>query len=585
MILRRHCLMPLAISIFMACAPEPGKVSFTFSWEGGEPTETLWLFGQVVKVDPETSKLGQVIAELAGAQEYGADMSFQFTDVPNEDNLALVLEARADALMESRVLYYGSSSAFSLAPGIDEDVDVPVTMTAAPDIIDLHIVEAVGPEDCLDCYTSKETVTLRFAGIGASSIEVANDNDFSVCKHSLTVGETGENMPRLLAGEAGWTIEGWSLDCGLEDEADGPRSVYVRLLDDMGYPSQTLSTQVVLDRQPPTEPIMNCSDGTWLIKLETTMQFGVVKADEMWVEACDPDLNDSNSCVSLQGGLEPCAYDNANYIPVDSWTDFTTQGCIRFKDDAVTAVQVKYRDFGHNETDWLRFEFENVTELELTWVPVPGGTFDMGCSQGETKCLDDEFPVHPVTLSHFEMLAREVTKGEYYAATGQSPSCLQHPIGGDDLPVECVSWFDATAFCKKVGGRLPTEAEWEYAARGGTTTRHYCGDDVECLDEIAWFQSNSDDHQHEVGGKLPNAYGLYDMLGNVWEWTADWYDPDYYAVSPKDNPQGPNGGSQRVVRGGAYDLGSDYLGVSFRWYPATPTITGDSLGFRCCRSD
>ena len=128
----------------------------------------------------------------------------------------------------------------------------------------------------------------------------------------------------------------------------------------------------------------------------------------------------------------------------------------------------------------------------------------------------------------------------------------------------CLDWYASVAFCVAVGSRLCTEAEWEYAARGGTTTRYYCGDNESCLDAIAWHSAPDGEIRHEVGGKIPNAYGLYDMLGNVWEWTADWYSDSYYAESPTDAPTGPDSGWSRVKRGGSFSWGVKKLRVSSR---------------------
>ena len=224
----------------------------------------------------------------------------------------------------------------------------------------------------------------------------------------------------------------------------------------------------------------------------------------------------------------------------------------------------------------------------VVWVEIPAGCFMMGCSPGDGGCGNDEKPPHEVTVSSFEMLETEVTEGQYLAFTGQDPSCDYGEGGGADSPVECVGWSDANAFCVGIGGRLPTEAEWEYAARGGTTTRYYCGDDAGCLDDVAWHGGNSNTHKHDVHTKLPNDYGLYDMLGNCWEWVEDWYSPSYYATSPAQDPPGPESGNYHVIRGGDWASSmppannDKYVRVTSR----TPSsaIPGDRLGLRCVRT-
>jgi hypothetical protein len=227
-----------------------------------------------------------------------------------------------------------------------------------------------------------------------------------------------------------------------------------------------------------------------------------------------------------------------------------------------------------------------VTFAGLIWKPIPSGTFWMGCSPNYAiNCYGNEKPSHSVTLSGFEMLETEVTVQQYQAVIGKDPSCDFGLDGGPNSPVECVGWNEAVAFCEAVGGRLCTEAEWEYAARGATTTNYYCGDTASCLDGIAWYSENSGKHKHDVKGKTPNAYGLYDMLGNVWEWVADWYSGSYYSVSPAINPQGPNGGSYRFARGGSfYNYGVD-LRVSHRNVNDAASGSDSGGGIRCCRSE
>jgi formylglycine-generating enzyme required for sulfatase activity len=207
-------------------------------------------------------------------------------------------------------------------------------------------------------------------------------------------------------------------------------------------------------------------------------------------------------------------------------------------------------------------------------VHLPGGTFMMGCSPGDSECDGDENPRHQVTLKSFWMDVTLVTQAEYQRATGNNPS---HFSDCADCPVETVSWNDASAYCSRVGKRLPTEAEYEYAARGGIDSARY-GD----LDAIAWYNANSGGRTHPVGQKQPNAWGLYDMLGNVWEWCADWYDENYYRSSTSNNPQGPSSGTMRVLRGGcwsAYPVGVQASFRSFLW----PVGWVSVVGFRCSR--
>ena len=152
--------------------------------------------------------------------------------------------------------------------------------------------------------------------------------------------------------------------------------------------------------------------------------------------------------------------------------------------------------------------------------------------------------------------------GRFLEAAGKS---VKKPAYWDDRrfnqpeqPVVGVSWDEARAYCEWAGGRLPTEAEWEYACRAGTTTEYSFGDDAELLEEYAWFDKNSGGQTQPVGAKKPNPWGLHDMHGNVWEWCADWYDDEYYARSPAEDPPGAASGSNRVIRGGGWGYGAGY---------------------------
>ena len=208
----------------------------------------------------------------------------------------------------------------------------------------------------------------------------------------------------------------------------------------------------------------------------------------------------------------------------------------------------------------------------LTYVWIPAGKFTMGCSPGDT-CSADEKPGHEVEITKGFWLSRtETTQAAYQKVTGKNPSHFK----GDDLPVEQVSWDEAVAYCRGIGGRLPTEAEWEYAARGGTKGAQY-GD----LEAIAWYGGNSDSKTHPVGkNKQENAFGLYDMLGNVWEWTADWYGEKYYEQREGIDPKGPATGTYRTLRGGSWVADPSFVRASYR-VRGGPGSRSNGGGFRC----
>ena len=194
-----------------------------------------------------------------------------------------------------------------------------------------------------------------------------------------------------------------------------------------------------------------------------------------------------------------------------------------------------------------------INKLLNNMVYVSGGTFTMGgtIEQG-SEVDDDEKPTHKVTLSSFYICKYEVTQALWRAVMGSNPSDFK----GDNLPVECVSWNDCQTFINRLNSytgrnfRLPTEAEWEFAARGGNYSRHYKYSGSNYISDVAWYDDNSGNRTHPVGTKQANELGLYDMSGNVWEWCNDWYG-SYNSYSQTD-PTGPSSGSGRVIRGGSW---------------------------------
>jgi formylglycine-generating enzyme required for sulfatase activity len=225
---------------------------------------------------------------------------------------------------------------------------------------------------------------------------------------------------------------------------------------------------------------------------------------------------------------------------------------------------------------------------------IPSGTFTMGCSASNSySCYSSENPTHQVTLSKAFYLGKtEVTQAQWQAKMGSNPSYFQPPNYTLDTsrPVEKVRWNDIAGFNTATGLRLPSEAEWEYACRGGTTTAFHSmlgypngTNDDSLLGNIAWCSSNSGDTTHAVAGKAANAFGMYDMLGNVWEWCNDWYGSTYYSASPSADPVGPSSGSYRVLRGGIWGSDGDNCRSSDRYYGA-PGSRNYFFGFRVART-
>jgi formylglycine-generating enzyme required for sulfatase activity/serine/threonine protein kinase len=239
----------------------------------------------------------------------------------------------------------------------------------------------------------------------------------------------------------------------------------------------------------------------------------------------------------------------------------------------------------------------------MVLVLIPAGRFDMGSPDSDKDANGSEKPRHPVRITRpFYLGATEVTQGQYRAVTGANPS---HFKESDDHPVEQVSWNEAIEFCDKLskldgltpyygpnvgkpsggeGYRLPTEAEWEYACRAGSTTRFGFGDDAAMFGQYAWYKDNSGHKTNPVGRKRPNAFGLFDMHGNVSEWCGDVYDAKYYSVSVVDDPPGPSlsQASGRVIRGGTW-LYDPRTARSANRHGHTPGFRYDYLGFRLAR--
>ena len=239
---------------------------------------------------------------------------------------------------------------------------------------------------------------------------------------------------------------------------------------------------------------------------------------------------------------------------------------------------------------------ESATSIGMEFKLIPAGTFTMGDASG----WDNETP-HEVTLSKpFKMGVHEVTQAQYEQVMGVNPSKFK----GADNPVETVSWYDAIAFCRRLSAlptekaagnvyRLPTEAEWEYACRAGTTTKFSFGDDDSEFEHYGWYYENSGNKPHQVGSKQPNAWGLYDMHGSVFEWCQDWYGD--YPSGSLTNPTGATSGSGvaqavgkavdslRVLRGGCWRYPSENCKSAYRSVFG-PSMSTSYMGFRVCLS-
>ena len=233
--------------------------------------------------------------------------------------------------------------------------------------------------------------------------------------------------------------------------------------------------------------------------------------------------------------------------------------------------------------DTPKFENQTITVdgVSFKMIAVEGGTFLMGSSESDTDADDDEKPQHEVTLSNYYIGETEVTQELWETVMGSNPSEFKGP----KLPVENVSWSDCQTFINKLNEktgktfRLPTEAEWEYAARGGKKLKGYTYSGSNSIGDVAWYSDNSGETTHDVGTKQANELGIYDMSGNVWEWCQDWYGKTYYENSPSTDPLGPDSGSARVLRGGSWWTVAGGCRVANRNWDS-PGYRFFNLGFR-----
>ena len=264
------------------------------------------------------------------------------------------------------------------------------------------------------------------------------------------------------------------------------------------------------------------------------------------------------------------------------------QGVIVYKKDG-SKVKYPYETIDsivtYNYDDVIEDEVgENrtftVNGVSFTMVAVKGGTFTMGATSEQTGAYSDESPTHLVTLSDYYIGETEVTQELWQAVMGSNPSNF---TGNLQRPVEKVSWNDCQTFITKLNAltgetfSLPTEAEWEYAARGGNKAQGYLYSGSNTIGDVAWYTSNSSSTTHPVKTKQPNELGIYDMSGNVWEWCSDWYGS--YSSSAQTDPVGPSSGSYRVLRGGSWDYGAAYCRVAPRG-SNTPAYVSYYLGLR-----
>lgn len=292
---------------------------------------------------------------------------------------------------------------------------------------------------------------------------------------------------------------------------------------------------------------------------------------------------------------------DSSFVLLDSIVLFSSEMCLKWNNSFIQFVAPKnlrkgklFVVIGKDTSNKVDFNYFPYPKIEM--VPIPPGTFLMGSKTG----LGYEQPVHEVHITYSFMISKfEITQKQWSSVMNTNPSLFV----GENLPVMNVDWLDAVSFCNELsklmnldtcyifldsgkvlfdtsanGFRLPTEAEWEYACRAGSTG-DFAGNGNPL--DMGWFDINSGMKPHPVGEKFPNSWGIYDMHGNAWEWCWDWFDPFYYEKSPKVNPRGPETGKNRVVRGGCWQKGTTFGRSSSRQFPEDQKT---NFGFRVVRN-
>ena len=295
-----------------------------------------------------------------------------------------------------------------------------------------------------------------------------------------------------------------------------------------------------------------------------------------------PDISSSSSSAEVLGVFT----DPNTIMYIDNDVDWDTKYyyALRTSDD------------DYNNSVWSNEDSLTTPDRVLTFpegmefVSIPSGSFEMGSPDSDPESWDIERPVHTVTLNYsFELMTTEVTQGMWEEVMGDNPSFF---TGDLNRPVEKVSWEDCQEFVDAMNDyfpdheyRLPTESEWDYACRAGTTTRYYWGNDPDhtLIDQYAWYDENSGVTTHPVAQKLPNAWGLYDMNGNVLEWCEDWYHDSYSGAPTNGSAWLYPAGYYRVLRGGSWDYQARYCRSTER-YNSSPDDRSFNQGFRLARS-
>jgi formylglycine-generating enzyme required for sulfatase activity len=369
----------------------------------------------------------------------------------------------------------------------------------------------------------------------------------------------------------------WSADCNNDGVVDYGQILAGQLVD-----ANSNGTPDLCEGAPCRGDVVRDSQVNGVDLAAVLSQWGTPGSSINSADINDDGFVNGQDLAFVLGGWGPCSLAPwwATVLEVDPSPNVVTNPLLR---DSIKATGLPWR------------VLDTATQVEM--VLIPAGNFDMGCSpSSQYSCFSEEHPVHWVTISQPFYLSRyEVTQAQWTSVMGSNPSFFQgakYP-GSSTRPVEMITWDQVSAFLAVTGMRLPTEAEWEYAYRAGTTTAFHSmpgypsgTNDDSLLDGIAWWgyvTGNAGGQTHPVGQLAGNGFGLHDMSGNVWEMISDWYAGNYYSASPLVNPQGPSAGTVRCLRGGCWDsLATNWCRSSHR--NTLPVFAGSNVGFRVARN-
>ncbi len=418
-----------------------------------------------------------------------------------------------------------------------------------------------------------EPVEIRFLNVGHQLFTPENE------KFHFTVQTDDEGIAVVRdVAQLDWTFK-------IEGGAVGQTYLEVELFREGGriYQASSIPIEVFMGNMAPNTPSSpNPADNATGILTSPALNWTCTDPDE------DPLTYDVYFGTATEPPLVSENQGETSYDPgtLDYNTTYYWKIIAQDNQDHSTDGPVWLFSTGSGVLNEQEFELGN-TGVMVTMVWIPAGTFQMGAQDGEQDAEANEYPHHEVTISQgFWMGACEVTQAQWEAVTGSNPSNFIWI----NLPVEQVSWDDITNdFLPLINAtetgdpwRVPTEAEWEYACRAGTTTRLYWGDDPSYsqIGNYAWYGNNSGSTTHFVGQKQPNGWGLYDMSGNLREWCSDWYGS--YSSGSVTDPTGPTTGSARVFRGGSWFYGAEYCRSAYR-YGSLPAYRYSYIGFRLVR--